>query len=64
MEMTKRVSDIIKNPELQKKLAYINIDEKYNNRTSKEAIKRFKDMEECLILSRNPNPEITPSRLN
>jgi hypothetical protein len=63
MEVTKRVSNIMKDPELQKKLAYINIDEEYNC-ISKEAMKRFKDMVECLILSGDPNPEITPSWLN
>jgi hypothetical protein len=30
----------------------------------KEAMKQFNDMEECLILSGDPNPEITPSWLN
>jgi predicted RNase H-like nuclease (RuvC/YqgF family) len=61
MEVTKRVSGIMEDPELQKKLAYINVDEEYNNCVSKEAMKRFKDMEECLMLSRDPNVEITPS---
>jgi hypothetical protein len=51
MEVTKRVSDIMEDLELQKKLAYINVDEEYNNRVSKEAMKRFKDMEECFMLS-------------
>jgi hypothetical protein len=64
MEVTKRVSDIMENPELRKKLAYINVDEEYNNRVLKEAMKRFKDMEECLMLSGDPNVEITPSWLN
>jgi predicted RNase H-like nuclease (RuvC/YqgF family) len=64
MEVTKRVSNIMEDPELQKKLAYINVDEEYNNRVSKEAMKRFKDMEECLMLSGDPNVEITPSWLN
>jgi hypothetical protein len=64
MEVTKRVLDIMEDPELQKKLAYINVDEEYNNRVSKEAMKRFKDMEECLMLSGDPNLEITPSWLN
>jgi hypothetical protein len=64
MEVTKRVSNIMKDPELQKKLAYINVDDEYNNRVLKEAMKRFKDVEECLILSGNPNSEITPSWLN
>jgi hypothetical protein len=64
MKVTKRVSNIMKDPELQKKLAYINIDEEYNNHISKEAMKRFKDMEECFILSGDPNLEITPSWLN
>jgi hypothetical protein len=32
----------MKDPELQKKLAYINVDEEYNNRVSKEAMKQFK----------------------
>jgi hypothetical protein len=54
----------MKDPELQKKLTYINADEEYNNRVSKEAMKQFKDMEECLILSRDSNLEITPSWLN
>jgi hypothetical protein len=54
----------MKDPELQKKLAYINVNEEYNNCVSKEAMKRFKDMEECLILSRDPNLEITPLWLN
>jgi hypothetical protein len=39
MEVTKRVSNIMKDPKLQKKLAYINVDEEYNNRVSKEAMK-------------------------
>jgi hypothetical protein len=39
MEVTKRVSNIMKDPELQKKLAYLNVDEEYNNRVSKEAMK-------------------------
>jgi hypothetical protein len=39
MEVTKRVSNIMKDPELQKKLAYINVDEEYNNSVSKEAMK-------------------------
>jgi hydroxymethylpyrimidine pyrophosphatase-like HAD family hydrolase len=64
MEVTKRVSDIMEDPELQKKLAHINVDEEHNNRVSKEAMKRFKDMEECLMLSGDPNIEITPSWLN
>jgi hypothetical protein len=64
MEVTKRVSNIIKDPELQKKLAYINVDEEYNNCVLKEAMKRFKNIEEYLILSGDPNPEITPSWLN
>jgi hypothetical protein len=64
MEVTKRVSDIMEDPELQKKLAYINVDEEYNNHVSKEAMKRFKNMEECLMLSGDPNLEITPLWLN
>jgi hypothetical protein len=64
MEVTKRVSNIMKDTELQKKLAYINVDKEYNNRVSREAMKRFNDMEECLILRRDPNPKITPSWLN
>jgi hypothetical protein len=64
MEVTKRVSDIMEDLELQKKLTYINVDEEYNNRVSKESMKRFKDMEECLILSGDPNLEITPLWLN
>jgi hypothetical protein len=64
MEVTKKVSNIMKDPELQKKLAYINVDEEYNNRVSKEAMKQFKDIEECLKLSGDPNPEITPLWLN
>jgi hypothetical protein len=64
MEVTKRVSNIMKDPKLQKKLAYINVDEEYNNHVSKEAMKRFNDIEECLILRGDPNPEITPSWLN
>jgi hypothetical protein len=64
MEVTKRVSNIMKDLELQKKIAYINVDEEYNNRVLKEAMKRFKDMEECLMLSGDPNPEITPLWLN
>jgi hypothetical protein len=49
-EVTKRVSNIMKDPDLQKKLAYINVDEEYNNRVSRKAMKQFKDIEECLIL--------------
>ena len=64
MEVTKKVSNIMRDPELQKKLAYINVDEEYNNRVSKEAMKRFKDMEDCFILSGDPNLESTPSWLN
>ena len=64
MEVTKKVSNIMKDLELQKKLAYINVDEEYNNHISKEAMKQFNDMEECLILNGDPNPEITPSWLN
>jgi hypothetical protein len=64
MEVTKRVSNIMEDPELQKKLAYINVNEEYNNRVSKEAMKQFKDMEECLMLSGDPNLEITTSWLN
>jgi hypothetical protein len=64
MEVTKRVLDIMEDPELQKKLAYINVNEEYNNRVSMEAMKRFKDMEECLMLSGDPNLEITPLWLN
>jgi hypothetical protein len=64
MEVTKRVSDIMEDLELQKKLAYIKVDEEYNNCVSKVAMKWFKDMEECIILSGDPNLEITPSWLN
>jgi hypothetical protein len=64
MEVTKRVSNIMEDPELQKKLAYINVDEEYNNSISREAMKQFNDMEECLILRGDPNQEITPSWLN
>jgi hypothetical protein len=39
IEVTKRVSNIMKDPKLQKKLAYINVDEEYNNRVLKEAMK-------------------------
>jgi hypothetical protein len=45
-------------------MTILNVDEEYNNHVSKEAMKRFKDMEECLILSGDPNLEITPSWLN
>jgi hypothetical protein len=61
MEMAKRVSIIMKDLELQKKLAHINVNEEYNHRVSREAMKQFKDMEECFILRGDPNPEITPS---
>jgi hypothetical protein len=60
----KKLDKHLEDPEQQKKLAYINVDEEYNNRVSKEAMKRFKDMEECLMLSGDPNLEITPSWLN
>jgi hypothetical protein len=39
MEVTKRVSDIMEDLELQKKLAYIKVDEEYNNCVSKVAMK-------------------------
>jgi hypothetical protein len=39
MEVTKRVSNIMKDPELQKKLAYINVNEEYNHHVSREAMK-------------------------
>jgi hypothetical protein len=39
MEVTKKVSDIMEDPELQKKLAYINVNEEYNNCELKEAMK-------------------------
>jgi hypothetical protein len=61
MEVTKRMSNIMKDPELLKKLVYINGDEEYNYRISMEAMKQFQDIEECLILRGDPNPEITPS---
>jgi hypothetical protein len=64
MEVTKRVLNIMKDPELQKKLTHINVNEEYNNRVSREAMKRFNDMEECLILRGDPNLEITPLWLN
>jgi hypothetical protein len=64
MEVTKRVSNIMKDLELQKKLIHINVDEEYNNRVSREAMKRFNDMEEYLILRGDPNLEIIPSWLN
>jgi hypothetical protein len=43
---------------------YININEEYYHRVSREAMKLFQDMEECLILRGDPNPEITPTWLN
>jgi hypothetical protein len=64
MEVTKRVSNIMKDPDLQKKLVYINVDEEYNNRISREAMKQFNDVEECLILRGDPNLKITPLWLN
>jgi predicted nuclease with TOPRIM domain len=39
MEVTKKVSIIMKDLELLKKLAYINVDEKYNNCVLREAMK-------------------------
>jgi hypothetical protein len=48
MEVTKRVMNIMKDAELQKKLASINIDEEFNHRVLKEVLKRFQDMKECL----------------
>jgi hypothetical protein len=45
-------------------LAHINVDEEYNNHVLREDMKRFNDMEECLILRGDPNPEIIPSWLN
>jgi hypothetical protein len=39
MDVTKRVLDIMEDLELQKKLAYINVAEEYNNCVSKEAMK-------------------------
>ena len=64
MEVTKRVLVIMKDPELQKKLANIVRDEEYNIRILKETMNRFKEMEECLVSCRAPNPEITPLCLN
>jgi reverse gyrase len=39
MEVTKKVTNIMKDIELQKKLASINVDEEFNHRVSKEALK-------------------------
>ena len=60
MEVTKRVLVIIKDLELLKKLANIICDEEYNNRVWKEAMNRFKEMEECLVSCGEPDREITP----
>jgi hypothetical protein len=64
MEVTKRVMNIMKDAELQKKLASINIDEEFNHRVLKEVLKRFQDMKECLQQKWDPNLEITPTWLN
>ena len=60
MEVTKKVSIIIKDSELLKKLAYINVDEEYNHRILRKAMEQFKDMKKCFISRGDPNPEITP----
>ena len=41
MEVTKMVSNIMKYSELKKKLENINVNEEYNHRVSREAIKCF-----------------------
>ena len=64
MEVTNRMSNIMKDPKLQKKQAYINVDEEYNHYVSRKAMKWLQDMAECFILRGDPNPEITPLWLN
>ena len=64
MEVTKRVSDIMKDPLLQKKITNISRDEEYKKRVSMEAMNRFEAMEECLLSRKDPDPEITPLWLN
>jgi hypothetical protein len=41
MEVTKRVTNIMRDAELHEKLASINVDEEFNHRVLMEALKRF-----------------------
>jgi hypothetical protein len=60
MEVTKRITNIMVDTELLKKLVSIDIDDEFNQRVSREALKWYHDMEERLQSTRNPNPELTP----
>jgi hypothetical protein len=45
MEVTKKMTDIIEDVELQKKLACIDVDDEFNKQVSKETLKRYHNME-------------------
>ena len=45
MEVTKRVNDIMGDIELKKGLVFIGVDDEFNKRVLKEAIKHYKNME-------------------
>jgi hypothetical protein len=45
-------------------LVSIDVDDEFNKQVSKEAMKRYHDMEEWLEETRDPNPELTPMWLN
>jgi hypothetical protein len=45
MKVTKKATNIMGNMELQKKLASININNAFNKQVSREALKRYHDMD-------------------
>jgi hypothetical protein len=64
MEVTKKVTNIMKDAELQKNLASINVNELFNHRVLRKALKLFQNIDECLLQKGDPNPEITLTWLN
>jgi hypothetical protein len=58
MEVTKIVNNIIGDDELEQKLVSIHVDDEFNKRILKDAIKWYKDMEAWPQEIRDPNPQL------
>jgi predicted RNase H-like nuclease (RuvC/YqgF family) len=64
MEVTRRVLDIMGDTDMERKLASMDVDDQFNERVLKEALKRYQDMVEWFQKDRNPNLEQISSWLN
>jgi hypothetical protein len=63
MEVTKRMKDINGDTKLRKKLVSTHVDDKFNERVSKEAIDWYEDLELWLQETKDPNLQLKPTWL-